>query len=107
MTPLQTSGTDCGWRSALKQEILLEEVSFRYAPDRPWALTRVSLRFPPVQAVGIVGVNGSGKTTLVDVIVGCWCPLRVAWKWMEARSDEANRAAWQSRIPTFRKICSC
>ena len=62
--------TGCTSQVLPQQEIRLEEVSFRYAPDKPWALSGVSLRIPAGAAVGIVGVNGSGKTTLVDVIVG-------------------------------------
>ena len=66
--------TDCAWQMRPQQEIRLEDVSYRYAPDQPWALTGVSLRIPARAAVGIVGVNGSGKTTLVDVIVGLLAP---------------------------------
>src|SRR5580692_4299116 len=73
-TPAHFAGTDCEWQVRPQQEIRLEEVSFRYAPDQPWALRGVSLRVPARAAIGIVGVNGSGKTTLVDVIVGLLVP---------------------------------
>jgi len=81
-----------------QQEIRLEEVSFRYAPDQPWALRGVSLRVPARAAVGFVGVNGSGKTTLVDVIVGLLVPSEGRVEVDGSALDEANRAAWQSRI---------
>src|ERR1700730_1825338 len=55
--------TDCIWQVRPQQEIRLEEVSFRYATDQPWALRGVSLRIPPRPAVGIVGVQGSGAST--------------------------------------------
>jgi ABC-type transport system involved in cytochrome bd biosynthesis fused ATPase/permease subunit len=52
---------DSAWQGRPQQEIRLEEVSFRYVPDQPWALMGISLRIPARAAVGIVGVNGSGK----------------------------------------------
>jgi ATP-binding cassette, subfamily B, bacterial PglK len=97
-TPANLTQTDCAWQVRPQQEIRLEEVSFRYAPDQPWALRGVSLRVPARAAVGIVGVNGSGKTTLVDVIVGLLVPSEGRVEVDGSALDEANRAAWQSRI---------
>jgi ABC-type bacteriocin/lantibiotic exporter with double-glycine peptidase domain len=97
-TPANLTQTDCAWQVRPQQEIRLEEVSFRYAPDQPWALMGVSLRIPARAAVGIVGVNGSGKTTLVDVIVGLLVPSEGRVEVDGSALDEANRAAWQSRI---------
>jgi len=90
--------TDRAWQVCPQREIRLEEVSFRYAPDQPWALRGVSLRIPARGAVGIVGVNGSGKTTLVDVIVGLLVPSEGRVEVDGSALDEANRAAWQSQI---------
>jgi HlyD family secretion protein len=90
--------TDSAWQGRPQREIRLEEVSFRYAPDQPWALRGVSLRVPAGAAVGIVGINGSGKTTLVDVIVGLLVPSEGRVEVDGNVLNEANRAAWQSRI---------
>jgi ATP-binding cassette, subfamily B, bacterial PglK len=90
--------TDCAWLVRPQQEIRLEEVSFRYATDQPWALMGVSLRIPARATVGIVGVNGWVNTTLVDVIVGLLVPSEGRVEVDESALDEANRAAWQSRI---------
>jgi ABC-type bacteriocin/lantibiotic exporter with double-glycine peptidase domain len=90
--------TDCAWQGRPQQEIRLEEVSFRYAPDRPWALMGVSLRIPAGAAVGIVGVSGAGKTTLVDVILGLLVPSEGRVQVDGSTLDEDNRAAWQSQI---------
>jgi ATP-binding cassette, subfamily B, bacterial PglK len=98
ITPASVLRTDGAWQLRPQQEIRLEEVSFRYAPDQPWALRGVSLRVPAGAAVGIVGVNGSGKTTLVDVIVGLLAPSEGRVEVDGSALDEANRAAWQSRI---------
>ena len=89
---------NCAWRKRPQQEIRLEEVSFRYATDKPLALERISLRIPARSAVGIVGVNGSGKTTLVDVIVGLLIPSEGRVEIDGSALDEANRAAWHSQI---------
>ena len=96
--PTSFTRTDCAWQLRPQQEIRLEEVSFRYAPDQPWALRGVSLQIPARAAVGIVGVNGSGKTTLVDVIVGLLVPSEGRVEVDGSALDEANRVAWQSQI---------
>lgn len=90
--------TDDAWQGRPQREIRLEQVSFRYAADQPWALNGVSLRIPARAAVGIVGVNGSGKTTLVDVIVGLLAPSEGRVEVDGSALDQTNRAAWQSRI---------
>jgi ATP-binding cassette, subfamily B, bacterial PglK len=97
-TPANFTRTDRAWRESPQLEIRLDEVSFRYAPDGPWALRGISLRIPARAAVGIVGVNGSGKTTLVDVIVGLLVPSEGRVEIDGSALDEANRAVWQSRI---------
>jgi HlyD family secretion protein len=87
-----------GFHGRPRQEIRLKETSFRYAPDRPWALSAVSLRIPARAAVGVVGANGSGKTTLVDVIGGLLVPETGQLEVDGEALDDANRTAWQSRI---------
>jgi len=97
-TLADSTPTDCAWQGRPQREIRLEEVSFRYAADQPWALEGISLRIPARAAVGIVGVNGSGKTTLVDVIVGLLVPSEGRVEVDGSALNEANRAAWQSQI---------
>jgi len=90
--------TDRAWELRPQREIRLEEVSFRYAPDQPWALRGVSLRIPARGAVGIVGVNGSGKTTLVDVIVGLLVPSEGRVEVDGSALCVASRTAWRCQI---------
>jgi ABC-type bacteriocin/lantibiotic exporter with double-glycine peptidase domain len=97
-TPVDFTRMDGTWQVRPQQEIRLEEVSFRYAADRPWALKGVTLRIPARATVGIVGVNGSGKTTLVDLIVGLLVPSEGRVEVDGSTLDQSNRAAWQSRI---------
>ncbi|MGW3571698.1 ABC transporter ATP-binding protein [Streptomyces sp. NPDC000941] len=56
-------------RSAgLKGSVSFENVSFRYAPDRP-LIEDLSLTVAPGQTVAIVGPTGAGKTTLVNLLM--------------------------------------
>ena len=86
------------WLELPRSEILLQDVSFRYEPDRPAALERVSVRIPARGVVGLVGANGSGKTTLVDLLAGLLVPEQGTVEVDGIRLTEDNRAAWQSRI---------
>jgi ATP-binding cassette, subfamily B, bacterial PglK len=86
------------WRDSPRSEIRLEEVSFRYEPDRPLAIDGVSLRIPVGAAIGFVGANGSGKTTLVDLIAGLLVPAHGHIEVDGIVLNDANRAAWQARI---------
>jgi ABC-type multidrug transport system fused ATPase/permease subunit len=89
---------DSSWQLAPRSEIRLKEVSFRYEPDRPPAVSAVSLRIPAHAAVGFVGANGSGKTTLVDLIAGLLVPGIGRIEVDGIALDDANRVGWQSRI---------
>lgn len=46
-------------------------LSFRYGEDssKPFALDNVSIKVPPGQSVGIVGMTGAGKTTLIKLLM--------------------------------------
>src|SRR5439155_19958284 len=48
----------------VRGRVAFEDVSFRYAPDRP-LIEHLSLTAEPGQTVAIVGPTGAGKTTLV------------------------------------------
>ncbi|MFI7132133.1 ABC transporter ATP-binding protein [Nonomuraea sp. NPDC050153] len=52
----------------LRGRVAFEDVSFRYAPDRP-LIENLSLTVEPGQTVAIVGPTGAGKTTLVNLIM--------------------------------------
>ncbi|MBT2505023.1 ABC transporter ATP-binding protein [Streptomyces sp. ISL-98] len=48
--------------------VALEEVSFRYEPDKP-LIENLSVKVEPGQTVAIVGPTGAGKTTLVNLLM--------------------------------------
>ncbi|MEW9551852.1 ABC transporter ATP-binding protein [Nonomuraea sp. NPDC050783] len=52
----------------LRGRVAFENVSFRYAEDRP-LIENLSLTVEPGQTVAIVGPTGAGKTTLVNLIM--------------------------------------
>lgn len=54
--------------------ITFENVTFRYRPDSPEVLRRVSLNIPPGQVLGIVGSSGSGKSTLAKLAQRMYVP---------------------------------
>jgi ATP-binding cassette, subfamily B, bacterial PglK len=89
---------DSSWLDRPSMDICLHDVSFRYEPDRPVAIRGATLRIPAKSAVGFVGANGSGKTTLVDLIAGLLVPESGRIEIDGMMLDDANRAAWQSRI---------
>ncbi|MGW6504868.1 ABC transporter ATP-binding protein [Nonomuraea angiospora] len=52
----------------VRGRVAFEDVSFRYALDRP-LIENLSLTVEPGQTVAIVGPTGAGKTTLVNLIM--------------------------------------
>ena len=86
------------WRGKPRGEIRLCEVSYRYAPDRPDAVSGASLVIPAGALVGFAGPNGSGKTTLVDLICGLLAPHSGHIEVDGTRLERANYRAWQATI---------
>lgn len=56
--------------------ILFQDVTFRYRPDGPEVLRRVSLAIEPGTMIGIVGRSGSGKSTIAKLIQRLYVPER-------------------------------
>jgi ATP-binding cassette, subfamily B, bacterial PglK len=94
----RTAGSDRSWQGTPRSDIRLCEVSFRYSPDRPYAVRDVSLAIPARAIVGFVGANGSGKTTLLDLVSGLLAPQSGHLEVDGVRLDRAAQRAWQSNI---------
>jgi subfamily B ATP-binding cassette protein MsbA len=56
----------------VRGEVLVENVTFRYAQGLPDVLSNVSLTIKPGEVVALVGPSGAGKTTLASLIPRFW-----------------------------------
>ncbi|BBB91652.1 MAG TPA: type I secretion system permease/ATPase [Methylomusa anaerophila] len=59
---------------AIRGEIVLDRVTFRYRQDTSEVLHQVSLHIKPGMRVGIVGRSGSGKSTLTKLVQRLYVP---------------------------------
>ncbi|HVW68066.1 MAG TPA: ABC transporter ATP-binding protein [Steroidobacteraceae bacterium] len=85
-------------KAAGPPDLLLRELSFAYASDRPAVLDHLTLHVPAGAVVGLVGVNGCGKSTLLDLIVGLLEPQGGSVEVNGVALDDRNRAWWQASI---------
>jgi len=58
----------------LSGRLEVDRVSYRYSPELPLALDRVSLRMEPGEFVALVGPSGSGKSSLIRLLLGFASP---------------------------------
>ncbi len=58
----------------LSGHVAFDAVTFRYRPDRPEVLRRISFSVPAGKVVGIVGRSGSGKSTIAKLIQRLYIP---------------------------------
>lgn len=59
---------------ALKGEIEVDHVSFRYSENEPDVLSDVNMHIKPGEYIGIVGPSGCGKSTLLKLLLGFETP---------------------------------
>ncbi len=59
---------------AIRGDVVLDHVTFRYRTDGPAVLHDVSINIPAGQIVGIVGPSGSGKSTLAKLVQRLYAP---------------------------------
>ena len=82
----------------LKNQLLLNNVSFRYPGKPNFAIQEVNLSIEKNSLVGIVGSSGAGKTTLIDILLGLIVPQSGSMMVDEVTIDSKNRRSWQNTI---------
>jgi ATP-binding cassette, subfamily B, bacterial PglK len=88
---------------ALRHELRLENVSFRYPGADADALVDVDTTIRAGEFVGVVGPTGGGKTTLVDVVVGLLEPTAGS---VRADGVDVYRdlAAWHATLGVVHQV---
>ena len=84
--------------AARPRELVLRDVSFSHTPNRPAAITHLTLRVPPGTVVGLTGTNGSGKSTLIDLAAGLLVPQSGAVEIDGIALDDSTRREWQATL---------
>lgn len=56
------------------EQVIFNNVSFRYAEDQPWVLKNVTFSIKQDEWVAILGHNGSGKSTIAKLMNGLLFP---------------------------------
>ena len=72
--PVESQSQATGVVEQLNGDIELNNVNFRYRPDLPDALNRISLKIRAGEVIGIVGPSGSGKSTLTKLLQRLYVP---------------------------------
>lgn len=91
-------GVDAVWRGRPRNEIVLENIAYRYPLGDADALAGVSLRIAAGAIVGLVGYNGSGKSTLLDVLAAVLVPQSGRVVIDGVPLDAGNRPSWQATL---------
>jgi ATP-binding cassette subfamily C protein CydCD len=55
-----------------RSAVVFDKVSFRYAPDEPRALDRVSFELRAGSRLAILGPSGAGKSSIVNLLLRFW-----------------------------------
>ena len=81
-----------------KNEIIFNNISFRYNQDTPFIFENVNLRIPKGSKVGIIGKTGSGKSTFVDLLMGLLSPSYGDIFIDNVKLENSNLQSWQKHI---------
>ncbi len=85
-------------RLHLKENIVLDNISFRYPGADKDTLSEIQLEIPSCNIIGIIGSTGSGKTTIVDIILGLLTSSKGSLYVDGKKIDKTNVCQWQRSI---------
>lgn len=77
--------------------IVARSVSFGYSADRA-ALTGVSFRLEPGEALGVIGPSGAGKSTLAQLLLGLREPTSGSLQFSGVAIGEIDHDWWTERV---------
>lgn len=83
---------------SVKNNIAIENVSFRYPNASCNALKSINLNIKSGNSIGFIGTTGSGKTTLVDIILGLYHPTSGQLSVGGKAITEENIRSWQKNV---------
>lgn len=81
----------------LKNEIVLNSLSYHYPDANEYAVKNVSITIPKGKAIAFVGASGAGKTTLVDLILGLLTPQKGIIE-VDGQDIQENIRGWMKNI---------
>lgn len=85
-----------------KNTLLLDKISFAYAPDLKPVLNDITIEIKCGTRIGLIGTTGGGKSTLVDLIMGLLRPSNGSIYVDGVRLCERNIRSWHlfiSHVP--------
>lgn len=84
--------------TVLRDGIEVDDVWFRYGPDKPWVLRGVTMTIRRGQAVALVGLNGAGKSSLIKLLCRFYDPTRGVIRWDGTDLREMDPTCLRERI---------
>jgi ABC-type multidrug transport system fused ATPase/permease subunit len=83
---------------SFRNEILLNNVSFKYSTDAPNILKNLQLKIKKGTKTGLFGITGSGKSTILDIIMALLEPTEGNIQIDNVIIDSNNFRNWQKHI---------
>lgn len=87
-------------KSANREDIYIENLSFRYNQLHNNVLHRINLLIPQGKVTAIVGASGSGKTTLVKLLLGFYQPTTGSIRIGNTPLQQIKPSEWRKRCGT-------
>lgn len=81
-----------------KNSIRLENVSLRYSPELPLALSEISFEMTKGSFTALVGSSGAGKSSIADLLSGLYSPSEGQILIDGTSFDHLDVASWQQRL---------